>query len=316
MATSQSAQVARRTPGSAVYAGRSTRVRSIRELVTGLLFLLPSLIIFFFFVFVPLIQNFQLSTYATDPIGRPSLYVGLKQYQELFADSDFANSLGVSLQFALLTVPTTLVISLFLAELGNLRLRGITIFRTIFSSTIAISGATAALVFLYLYNPATGPLDYFLQLMGLPPVQWLTSTATALPAVSLTTVWLQMGLNTIILLAGMQGISDEFYESAKIDGAAPWSTFRHITLPLLSPTIFFLLVVDTLAALQAFTQFQVMTLGGPVESTNVVVYSIYRQFYFNGNYGYAAAQAGVLFFIMLILTIIQFGVIERRVFYQ
>ncbi len=297
-------------------AAASARRRDIRNFLEALLYLAPSLLIFVTFVFVPLVRTFWLSGYATDPLGRPSVFVGLAEYQRLIETPDFANSLMTSLEFVLLTVPTTIVVGLILATLGNLRLRSITVFRAIISSTIAVSAATASLIFLYLYNQATGPFNYFLDLLRLPPVQWLTSSGWALVAVSMTSVWLSLGLNTIIMLAGMQGISDEYYESAKIDGAGFWSSFRNITLPLLSPTLFFLLVVDTLGALQAFTQIQIMTKGGPIDSTNVIVYSIYREFYFNGDYGFAAAQAVILFFIMLILTSIQFGVIERRVFYQ
>jgi sn-glycerol 3-phosphate transport system permease protein len=137
---------------------------------------------------------------------------------------------------------------------------------------------------LYLYHPALGILNYFLSLLGFPPVGWLTNVATALPSVAFVTIWLQLGLNTVILLAGMQGIPEELYESAMIDGASGPAKFRHITLPLLSPTLFFLLVVDLLAAFQTFTQFHVLTKGGPINSTNVLVFSIYREFYFNGQY--------------------------------
>ncbi|MEK7441230.1 MAG: sugar ABC transporter permease, partial [Chloroflexota bacterium] len=149
-----------------------------------------------------------------------------------------------------------------------------------------------------------------------PRVQWLLTEATALISVSMVTVWLTLGFNTVIFLASLQGIPEELYESAKIDGAGFWSSFRHITIPMISPTIFFLIVVSTLGALQTFTQISVMTSGGPVESTNVIVYLIYRAFYFNGQYGIAAALSVVLFLIMLSLTIIQFGVLERRVHYN
>lgn len=130
------------------------------------------------------------------------------------------------------------------------------------------------------------------------------------------TIWLSLGLNTIILLAGMQGIPDELYEAARVDGAGFLRQLRNVTLPLLSPTIFFLLVIDTLAAFQAFTQFNVLTRGGPVNSTMTIVYAIYRDFYFNATYGYAAAQSVILLFIMLGLTLFQFFGLERRVFYQ
>ncbi len=290
--------------------------REIKKFLTALLFLSPALIIFATFVFIPLVKSIRLSLFLTDPLGRAVRFAGLLQYQRLFANDVFVNSLTRSVLFVLYTVPTTLVVSMVLALLGNLRLRRIDIFRMIFSITIAVSGATAALIFMYLYNPSLGWLNYLLSLVGIPGVPWLIDERFALPAVALTTVWLQVGLNTVILLAGMQGIAEELYESAMIDGATSWSRFRHITLPLLSPTLFFLLIVDTLAAFQTFTQVHVMTSGGPLDSTNVLVYSIYREFYFNGKYGFAAAQSIMLFIIILALTVVQFGVVEKRVHYD
>jgi ABC-type sugar transport system permease subunit len=145
---------------------------------------------------------------------------------------------------------------------------------------------------------------------------WLVDQSTALLSVSITTIWLQIGLNTVILLAAMQTIPEELFESAMIDGANSWNKFLHITLPLLSSTFFFLMVVDMLAAFQTFTPIHILTKGGPLESTNLLVYSIYREFYFNGKYGYAAAQSIMLFFIMLLLTVLQFVFVERKVYYE
>jgi ABC-type sugar transport system permease subunit len=147
-------------------------------------------------------------------------------------------------------------------------------------------------------------------------VQWLVSDSSALISVSILTVWLQLGFCTVLLLAALQGISQELYESATIDGADFWASFRHITIPMISPTIFFLVVVQTLSALQTFTQINVLTKGGPVGSTNVLVYLIYQAFYFNNQYGIAATVSVVLFLLMFVLTVIQFGVLERRVFYS
>jgi ABC-type sugar transport system permease subunit len=290
--------------------------RQVKTFLLAMLFLSPSLIIFLTFVFVPLVRTFWLSGYLTDPIGRPAAFVGLRQYQKLFATDVFMNSLTRSTLFVIYTVPTSIVVSLLLASLANLRLRQIQIFRIAFSITIAVSGATASLMFLYLYHPSLGFLNYLLSLVGIPSVPWLIDASTALPAVALVTVWLQTGLNTVILLAAMQGIPEELYESAMIDGAGAWARFRKITVPFLSSTFFFLLVVDTLAAFQTFTPIHIMTSGGPLDSTNLLVYSIYREFYFNGKYGLAAAQSIMLFFIMLLLTIVQFVFIERRVFYE
>ena len=294
----------------------SARWRETKKVLLALAYLSPSLLIFVGFVFVPLVRSFLLSLQRTDPIGRAVGYAGLLQYQRLWDNPQFLNSLQRTLLFVIYTVPVTLVLAMGLALLGNMRLRRISIFRMIFSMTIAVSAATASLIFLYLFHPALGWFNYILGLLGLPDVPWLTDVRFALPSVALVTVWLQLGLNTVILLAGMQGIPEELYESAMIDGATGPAKFRHITLPLLSPTIFFLLVVDLLAAFQTFTQFHVLTKGGPINSTNVLVFSIYREFYFNGQYAYAAAQSMVLFLIMLVVTIIQFGVIERRVVYE
>jgi sn-glycerol 3-phosphate transport system permease protein len=303
-------------PSAQTAHSRSTTRRELYKIGQALLFLSPSLILFAVFVFIPLVRSFWLSTRLTDPLGRPAAFVGLELYQRLFASPDFINSMERSFLLVLYTVPALLVLSMCLALLGNLRLRRIDVFRMIFACTIAVSAATASLIFRYLFHPSIGTLNYLLILVHIPPVPWLINANSALPAIAITSVWLALGLNTIILLAGMQGIPEELYESAMIDGANSRAKFRHITLPLLSPTIFFLLVIDVLAAFQIFTQIQIMTSGGPMNATNVIVYSIYRAFYFNGQYGYAAAQSIVLFFIMLVLTFIQFGVIERRVFYE
>ncbi len=290
--------------------------RGLRKFFTALAYLAPSLVFFVTFVFVPLLNSIKLSTYLTDPIGRPAAFVWFLQYERLFSQPEFLNSLGRSTQFVLYTVPTTLFFSLILALLGNLRLKKIAIFRIIYSITIAVSGATASLMFLYLYHPTLGTLNYFLSLLGIPTIKWLISDQTALMSVSLVSVWLQMGLNTVILLAAMQGIPEELYESAMIDGASPWNQFLYITLPFLSSTFFFLLVVDLLASFQTFTPVSVLTKGGPIDSTNLLVYSIYREFYINGKYGFAAAQSIMLFLVMVLLTIFQFVFVERKVFYE
>jgi len=300
--------------GSRFFRGAKGRER--RNFLVALAFLAPSLIVFLTFVFIPLLRSVQLSLHATNPIGQMRDFVGLEQYRRTFSEPEFYNSLRVSVTFAFYAVSCTVLLALGLALLGNIRIRGIAVFRAIFSSTIAVSGATASLIFLLLFNLAIGVFNYILDLLGLPRVPWLTDPSWALFSVSMVTIWLSLGLNTIIMLAGMQGISDELYEAARIDGAAFWSQFRHVTLPMLSPTIFFLIVIDTLAAFQAFTQIQVMTRGGPVNATNTLVYSIYRSFYFNGSYGYAAAQAVVLLFIMLALTSILLFGLERKVYYQ
>ncbi len=295
---------------------KGVQLRQLKSFGRAMLFLAPSLAIFITFVFVPLVRTIWLSTYLTNPLGVATVFAGLSQYTRMFTTPEFGNSLGRSLLFVAETIPATMLVALILATLANQRLKGISIFRVIFSITIAVSSATASLMFMYLYHPSIGSLNYFIELLGGSPIPWLTSENTALTAVSMVTVWLQLGLNTVILLAAMQGIPEELYESAMIDGANSWHRFVSITLPLLSSTFFFLLVVDMLAAFQTFTPVQILTSGGPVDSTNLLVFSIYRQFYFNGRYGLAAAQSIMLFLIMLVLTIFQFVFVERKVFYE
>lgn len=316
MTTPLGATTAPRTAALTASQVRSQRIRALKNFISAMLFLSPSLVIFILFVFIPLLKTFQLSLYLTNPIGEMKTFIGLENYQRVIEEPNLLNSLRVSFTFALYVVPTTILFALFLAVLSNVQLRGISVFRVIFSSTIAISGVSISLVFLFLFNPVNGVLNYLLDLVGLPRVPWLISDATALISVSMVTVWLGLGFCTILLLAALQGISQELYESATIDGAGFWQSFRHITLPLISPTIFFLIVVQTLNALQAFTQINILTSGGPNQSTEALVYLIYRSFYFNNQYGLAGAMSVVLFLLMFVLTLIQFGVLERRVFYS
>jgi multiple sugar transport system permease protein/sn-glycerol 3-phosphate transport system permease protein len=243
-------------------------------------------------------------------------FVGFKYYLRLFSSDQYLNSLIVTLKFVLYTVPGVLVAGLFLSTLGNLRLKGISFFRILFSLTISISGATAALLFMFIYHPLLGIFNYLISFVGVAPIPWLIDVKWALLAVAIPRIWLGTGFATVLLLAGMQGIPEEYYEAAKIDGAGYWQSWKLITMPLLTPSLFFLLVVTTLNAFQTFTEVNVLTGGGPINSTEVMVQAIYRSFYFNGQYGFASAQALVLFVIIMALTIIQFGVLEKRVNYE
>ena len=294
----------------------TARRRDVRNWLRALAYLSPSLIVFTIFVFIPLIRSIILSLYGTNAIGQMTSFVGLKWYERLLTSDTYHNSLLVTLKFVLYTVPGVIVVGLILSTLANLRIRGITTYRIAFALTISISGATAALLFMFLYHPILGAFNYLLSLVGVDPIPWLTDTRYALLAVAIPRIWLQAGFATVLLLAGMQGISEEYYDAAKIDGAGFWHSWRHITVPLLTPSLFFLLVVTTLSAFQTFTEVNVLTHGGPVDSTQVVVHEIYRSFYFNGQYGYASAQALVLFVIILALTVVQFGVLEKRVHYE
>ncbi|MDI6878234.1 MAG: sugar ABC transporter permease [Desulfitobacteriaceae bacterium] len=293
------------------------RGKSLKQLSYALLYLSPSLLIFIVFIFFPMAKTFYLSLYLTNPHGDPVVWKGIQSYVVLLSSEMFRKSLWSSLLFVFFTVPGTILVALALALLANVRLRGIAIFRMLYSSTIGVSVASAATIWMFLYAPGNnGMFNYLLGLIGLPKVGWLVTTQTALPALSLMSIWMGLGFNFIILLGGLQSLPEDIFESARIDGAGWWRQLRHITVPLLSPTLFFVLVVDTINAFQAFGQFNILTQGGPDNASNVIVYSIYREAFFNSRFGPASAQAVILFLIILTLTLIQFGVVERKVHYQ
>jgi len=294
---------------------RFTR-RDARELGVGLAYLTPSLILFVAFVFYPLVRTFILSLYNTRTTGVPTTFAGADQYTELLSSPTFHDGIVATTFFALYTVPVSIAVSLILAVMLNQRLRGINVFRTMMSSTIAVSAAVGSLIWLLLFNPSLGLLNYVMSLVGVRGPDWLTQPGAAIIAVSITSVWLLLGTNIIVLLAGLQGVPEEIYEAARLDGARGLRLFLRITVPLVSPSLFFLLVVDTINVLQSFTQIHVMTKGGPVDATRTLVYSIYLDAFQNFQFGFASAQAVVLFAIVLALTALQFGVIERRVHYQ
>lgn len=288
--------------------------RRFREIPLAILLLAPSLLIFGAFLFYPMAKTVWLAFYREDPFGG-RVYTGWDQYGDVLGSSEFHNSLRVTFVFALITVVFGLLFGLILATLAHQRIRGVTVFRTIFSSTVATSVAVASLIWLVLFQPSIGVVNQFLKSIGQEPVQWLLDSSTALYAVSATTVWQNLGITFIILIAGLQGIPDDLYESARVDGASGWLQFREITIPMLSPTLLFATVILTINAFQSFGQVDLLTEGGPSDSTNVIVYSIYQEAFQNRNAGVASAQAVVLFLIVLVLSLVQFSFFERRVHY-
>jgi len=282
----------------------------------ALIFLAPSLVIFSAFVFYPLFKAVYLGFYETDPFGNQGDFAGLDQYRAVLTSESFRHSLWITFLFALYTVPPGILLGLALALLANQKLPGISIFRIMFSSTVATSVAVASLMWLTLLNPSVGLLNYFLVETGQPRIDWLNDLDWALPAVSATTVWLNLGLAFIVILAGLQAIPEELYESARVEGAGGWSLFWHVTLPMLSPTLFFVSVVGTILAFQSFGQIHILTRGGPLDATTVIVYSIWQDAFQRFDYGVASVQAVALFLLVLGLTVVQIRFLERRVFYQ
>nr|WP_245719815.1 sugar ABC transporter permease [Paenibacillus tianmuensis] len=279
-------------------------------------FLLPSLLLFGIFLFYPLLKSVYLSLHLTDPRGRIAVFAGLDNFTELLASDKFYESLKVTLSFTVLTVPVGIALALLLAALSQGRLRGMKGFRFVFSLPVAISVGTGSVIWMMLYHPTLGTLNYFLTLLGANPVNWLTDPAWALVSVSIMTIWMNLGFNYIVLLSGLQSVPEEIYDSAKIDGSGPLRTFFQLTVPLVSPTLFFVGIVSVIQAFQSFGQIHILTKGGPMNSTDVIVFNIYQDAFVNFRFGIGSAQALILFAIVLILTLLQYRLLERKVHYQ
>jgi ABC-type sugar transport system permease subunit len=289
-----------------------------RDLGRALLYAAPALIIFIAFTYVPFAQAIYLSVHTTNPAGEVVRFNGLNHYLRVLAldgrgRTEYLTSILLSFQYALMVVPAGIVISLALAMLATVKVRFIEFFRTIFTSSIAISLASAGVIWSLIYNPSTNATTWLVKLLGLNSPSLLGSDSTAMLAVAVMSIWSGIGFNFIITLAGIQAIPTDIYESASIDGAGRWQAFRHITLPLLSPTLLFLIVINTIGSLQAFTQFHLLL---PGKKPSVFVYETYNVFWYDNNYGRASAMSIILFIMLLTLTIVQYRLINRRVHYQ
>jgi sn-glycerol 3-phosphate transport system permease protein len=310
-----------RSQPSAEPNGTAPPARRVRGRNTGIRswwYLFPALAIFAAFLFFPLGRSVFLSFQGSDLFGRPSGFVGLDHYVRMFTDQTFRTVMSVTVGFTVLTVVPSILIALVLSLLLHQKIKAVRFFRTAFALPFAYSVATASVIFGVMYNQATGVLNGLLGFFGAGRIGWLTDPAWALVAISLATVWMQLGYNLLVLSAGLGAVPDDIVEAARLDGAHGWRMQRSIIMPLLTPQLFFLLVTGTIHALQSFGQIHILTKGGPQDSTTTLVYSIYEQAFANNNsnFGYASAQAVVLLLIVVAVTAVQFGVLERRVFYK
>ncbi|GAB2673579.1 carbohydrate ABC transporter permease [Thalassiella azotivora] len=282
------------------------------------LYLVPALVVFGVFMVYPLGRSLALSVQGSDIFGRPSGFVGADNYVALVDGGSFGQVLAVTAGFTVLTVVPSILLALVLALLLNQRIRAVRFFRTAFALPFAFSVATASVVFAVLYNPAVGVLNGLLTSAGLDRVQWLTDPSWALLSVSLATVWMQLGYNLLVLSAGLGAVPEDVVEAARLDGAHGLRLQRSVIMPMLTPQLFFLLVTGTIHSLQSFGQIHILTRGGPDGATTTLVYSIYDQAFANNNsnFGAASAQAIVLLVVVLVITAVQFGVLERKVFYR
>lgn len=294
--------------------GRSTAAER-REWLLFAALVGPNLLLFGVFTFWPLVYNAYLSFTQWDMLAPVKTWVGLSNYITSLADPQFHKILVNTFYFTIASVLLTSLLGLAGALLLNQPLRGREAARTVIFSPIVLSGAAIGIVWIYIFDPRFGLIDAILQWVGLNSPHWLTSPAWAMPAVILVYAWRNVGYAVVIFLAGLQGIERELYEAARVDGADAWNRFRHITLPGLSPMMFFLVLTNTLTSFQAFDIIKTMTDGGPVDATNTLVFYLYEQGFIAFNAGRSAMAAVLLFALLLALTIVQMRTSEKRVHY-
>ncbi|MGP4042081.1 carbohydrate ABC transporter permease [Gracilibacillus sp. D59] len=277
----------------------------------AVIFLLPHLLLFLAFMLLPVIGSFVLSFANWDMLS-PIEWVGFGNYSELFNDEIFVEVFWNTIIFTAVSVPVGIFISLLLAVALNQKIRGIKFYRVAYFLPVISSMVAVAIIWQWIYNPEYGFLNYLLGLFGINGPNWLSSQTWALPAVILTSIWKNLGFNMLIFLAGLQGIPESYYEASELDGASVIQKFFHITVPLLSPTTFFVTIMSLINSFQVFDTVYLMTGGGPGRASSVIVHYLYQSGFEYFRMGYASAMAYVLFFLVLVITIFQFWRQKRK----
>ena len=299
---------------------RSHNRRSLRQVLAGLrsrhilhayLFIAPVVLLFGLFRVIPSVQTLLYSFYKVELLRGRFTFIGLENFRALFSDEIFQRATLNTLTYVVTIVPISACVGLLLAVMFNAKFHLKEFFKAIYFSPMVTSTVAAAMVWWWMYNPQFGIFNVLLKLVGIPEQPWLMSSRMALPSIIIFSIWKNLGYNMIIYLAGLQAIPPQFYEAATIDGAGALLRFRYITIPLLAPTTTFILIYNSISAFQVFDQVFVLTSGGPANSTNVVVLELYRQAFQRFNFGYAAAEAMVLFLFIMGVTILQYVYSKR-----
>lgn len=273
------------------------------------IFILPALLGTFIFIIIPVICSFGLSFTSWDMLN-PINFVGLENYKLLFKDNLFYKILLNTIVFALSTSVLGVIIPLILAAILNSKIRGSEFYKTAYFLPFITPMVVIGIVWAWIFDPNIGFLNQVLHIH----INWLYDSKFAMPALIIVSVWKLIGYNMIIFLSALSSVSQSLFEAAKIDGANAYQTFKNVTIPLLSPTIFFVVIITAISSFQVFDLIYLMTQGGPFDSTNVLVYSIYKNAFEYFNIGKASAIAYVLFVIILILTLIQWHFRKKIVY--
>lgn len=295
---------------------QSTRMQT-SEARWALLFILPCLLGLLVFTYLPIFSSLGLSFTYWNLLGTPQ-WVGLENYRQVLADPLFWKAFTNTWLFVGVSAVLEVVLGLGLAVMLNGLVRGQAFFRTTYFLPFITPVVSIALVWGWIYDPQFGVLNWMLKGLGLlgEPIAWLYDTKTALLAVILLKVWKSVGYNMVIFMAGLQGIPQELYESASLDGASPSRTFWRITLPMITPTLFFVLIITLIGAFQVFDPIYLLTQGGPEHSTDVLVYWMFKNAFEFYKVGPASAIAYILFLIILVLTVVQWQLRKRWVLHE
>ncbi len=287
----------------------------MRDNIEGYAFIGPALFGLLVFLVYPILADFYISLHKWSVLEAPS-WIGLQNYTRMFKDEVFLISLGNTLLWVVLYVPVSILASFFLALAMNMPLKGIKSFRTIFYLPVVTPLLVVALLFVWMYNADFGLINYILYLFGINPVPWLTNKFIALPSIALMSVWKNCGYNMVIILAALQGIPAHLNEAAMLDGITPWKKTWYITIPLITPALYYILVMEIIYAFQVFTEVYIMTSGGPGYATHTLNYYMWVNAFTYNEMGYASAISVFMLVMILAVTLIQSKFLGSRVQYD
>lgn len=289
-------------------------LKSRQQNLWGFIFLTPQLIGLLAFSLIPVLFTSSLSFMKWDGFGAKE-FIGLANYIDQFTNPDFWKALVNTAYYTVLVIPIQIAVSLAVAIALN-KIKGKNFYRLFFFMPVVTSSVSIGVIWMWILNGDFGILNQVLARVGIDGPMWLTDTKWVMPSIAMLSIWWGLGYNMVIFLAGLQGISRSYYEAADIDGASNWQKFLHITLPLLSPTTFFIAIMAIISSFQVFDQAYVMTSGGPAKSSYTFVYHIYESAFVDFNMGVSSAAAMILFIIILMFTLFQFKMSKRWVHYE
>lgn len=289
-----------------------TLTKEWRDTLAGYAFALPFIVLFVIFTLYPIARGFWISLHKWELVGTNIEFIGISNYQRLLSDKLFWSSLEHTIFFVILSGPVLVIVGLLFALMLNRKIRGMGFFRTMFYMPNILSVAVVGLIFARIFAPDhRGLINAVLISLGIDPIRWTLDKNLAMPVIAMTTVWWTVGFNTLVFLAGLQGINESLYDAASVDGANNWQSFRHITIPSLRRPMTFVMVFQVIASFQVFGQVDVITQGGPSGATRTIVYYIYERAFDFWQLGYGSAMAFVLFIILFVASIIQLRFQER-----